>query len=333
MSVKLRIIFFFLAGMVCLTVKNKAHAEEYTYTYEFALHFVSEPTNIRSKPSVEGELLGQLPAGSCVTVFGRCNETGWYEILGDTNTDRDCYISDKYVMDFSLNYCCDKVQLFYDTDIIKWPEGTLETVGSIEKGATFAVKGISRDETFYYIDNKYGKGFIPASKCVMPTTTSTPKPTQAPTSTPKPTEAVKSIFAPNEKGEPWYVRLIYFLFKLFILAVVVLVIVFYCLGVKGGIEESEKRIKKAQNERYLRLTESEYRAIMNRRREKALLREYRELLEEARNREVRSRTARSKASSRDDFSSFGVFGADWDDDGEVSMLDDVISMDIIDDEL
>ncbi len=58
----------------------------YTYTDLDKTMYAKRAVNVRTLPSMDGDILGFLAEGDCVTVTGRCNETGWYRFTYNGQT-------------------------------------------------------------------------------------------------------------------------------------------------------------------------------------------------------------------------------------------------------
>lgn len=92
---KLLINAFFVLIIVMLLPGLRAEAEEkYTYKDYSAVMEVVRDTNLRTEPSLDGEVVGAYEKGTKIEVTGVCNETGWYRTLYNGNI---CYVTDKNV--------------------------------------------------------------------------------------------------------------------------------------------------------------------------------------------------------------------------------------------
>ena len=69
----------------------------YTFDESVAgVMYAKSSVNLRSLPSTDGEKVGRLSGGQEVTVIGKCNETGWYQIqMADESI---AYASDSYIV-------------------------------------------------------------------------------------------------------------------------------------------------------------------------------------------------------------------------------------------
>lgn len=68
---------------------------DYSVTDLTVTMYAKSAVNVRSLPDTTGDKIGSLKTNDEVTVTGKCNETGWYEIAYDNGT---AYVSDAYLV-------------------------------------------------------------------------------------------------------------------------------------------------------------------------------------------------------------------------------------------
>ena len=68
---------------------------DYSVTDLSIIMYAKSAVNVRSLPDTTGDKIGNLTQNQEVTVTGKCNETGWYEIAYDGGT---AYVSDSYLV-------------------------------------------------------------------------------------------------------------------------------------------------------------------------------------------------------------------------------------------
>ncbi|MDE6635719.1 MAG: SH3 domain-containing protein [Lachnospiraceae bacterium] len=68
---------------------------DYSVTDFTVTMYAKSAVNVRSLPDTTGDKVGNLTQNQEVTVTGKCNETGWYEIAYDNGT---AYVSDAYLV-------------------------------------------------------------------------------------------------------------------------------------------------------------------------------------------------------------------------------------------
>ena len=68
---------------------------DYSVTDLSVTMYAKSTVNVRSLPDTTGDKLGSLKTNEEVTVTGKCNETGWYEIAYGDST---AYVSDAYLV-------------------------------------------------------------------------------------------------------------------------------------------------------------------------------------------------------------------------------------------
>lgn len=160
---------FFIFVILLLWPASEAHAsgtlrfdDNYTYSAMSGKMYVNHWTNVRKEPCVKGEKVGELVAEEEFGVWGRCNETGWYGIWYDGDA---YYISDKYVMDFVVEYLTDDGIIVSPVDIRKWPNDNAEIIGHLENedSTSYGVYGITNDGLYYQIKVEESYGFVPVT--------------------------------------------------------------------------------------------------------------------------------------------------------------------------
>ena len=67
----------------------------YTYTELNQTMYAKSAVNVRDLPGTEGNKIGSLKASQEITVTGKCDQTGWYQLDLDGTT---AYVSDKYIV-------------------------------------------------------------------------------------------------------------------------------------------------------------------------------------------------------------------------------------------
>ena len=270
MNSKKKLLVFIFAFYVCLCIPQMkvSATEKYTFETIVGTKYVSKETNIRTEPSLDGEKVGVLSAEESFYTFGRCNETGWYKIFYDGEYR---YISDLYVMDFTVYINHDYLHIFSPVDIRKWPDDSSEIVGHIPADVNLKMTGITTDQKYYEVNYQTSTGFIPASSTRAVVSENKYKYTTI--KTPQ-TESKKEE---KEKEKPSAFK--------------VIVIIFCVIWGLGKVCEALSMIVDSKDSS--------------------------------------KRTTQKTSGKKDDFSLFGV---DWDGDGKVSMVDDFITMDLLDED-
>lgn len=93
------------------TGKSETEAGQFTFAkIDNRIMYTTTELYVRDMPSVEGTAIGSLCPNQEVTVTGRCNETGWYQIVKNGNTG---YVSDEFLSDTKIVSVADENQAIH----------------------------------------------------------------------------------------------------------------------------------------------------------------------------------------------------------------------------
>lgn len=148
---KLLINAFFVLIIVMLLPGFRAEAEEkYTYKDYSAVMEVVRDTNLRTEPSLDGEVVGAYEKGTKIEVTGVCNETGWYRVLID---DEIRYMTNKNLRFVSIIYTFESKYgtgtMIKNTNIRSEPSTDGKILGEFKTGEEIVITGVCNENGWY----------------------------------------------------------------------------------------------------------------------------------------------------------------------------------------
>ncbi len=116
---------------------------------------VSDTLNVRETPSTSGTLVGELPAGQQIVIYGE--ENGWYKVMGtDVNGNKIIgYASSDYI---AVLYDAEVIGIDDNLNVRSQPSTSSDIVGKLQNGNKLTVIG-ELEGDWYSIETDSLKGY------------------------------------------------------------------------------------------------------------------------------------------------------------------------------